>query len=366
MNSYQENLSVEGVAVSFNRLGGNISDFVITHDNGQSLRPLHVAPWVENAENLPDSIPLVERQLAGDFFCAPFGASPDLPIHGWTANGLWESGELDSDADGTLHARYTLRERVHGAQVSKLLSIRPGHPCLYQRHVFDGGEGHLPIAHRAMIHVPGGATLSFSERQYGVTPLQAPESLPEKGRSILSYPQRFDSLQTLQSADGATVDASRYPFASTHEDIAILAGSKDDTLGWTAALASADGFLFFALKDARVLPETVLWMSNGGRYYAPWSSRHEAVLGIEEAATSCHANQEFGSQSGLSQAGLVMGLSLAPGQTQTVRYCFGAIPAPTGWTTVTDMRIENGLLVLQDAGGESVSVPFDEQFFRPD
>ena len=45
----------------------------------------------------------------------------------------------------------------------------------------------------------------------------------------------------------------------------------------------ADGFVFFAVKDAPMLSQTSLWMSNGGRYYAPWSSRHRAVLGIEES-----------------------------------------------------------------------------------
>ena len=52
---------------------------------------------------------------------------------------------------------------------------------------------------------------------------------------------------------------------------------------------AADGFVFFAVKDAQILGQTALWMSNGGRYYAPWSSRHLAVLGIEEATAGISA-----------------------------------------------------------------------------
>ena len=56
-------------------------------------------------------------------------------------------------------------------------------------------------------------------------------------------------------------------------------------IGWSAAVAAADGFVFFAVKDAQMLCQTSLWMSNGGRFFAPWSSRHRAVLGIEEGTT---------------------------------------------------------------------------------
>ena len=226
-----------------------------------------------------------------------------------------------------------------------------------------GGSGHLPIAHHAMIHVPGGAQLSFSPRQFGVTPTTPPESDATLGRSILAYPQTFDSLAHVRSADGHIVDASVYPFAHQHEDIVVLAGSADQSIGWSAALAQQDGFLFFAIKDATVLPETILWMSNGGRYYSPWSSRHTGVLGLEEAATSCHANHEFSSDARPSDYGLATGLSLDPSGTRNIRYCCGAIPAPAGWTRVTDIHIEADTLILQDSGGEEQSIPFDGSFF---
>jgi hypothetical protein len=214
-----------------------------------------------------------------------------------------------------------------------------------------------------MIRIPGGATLSFSRKQFGVTPNTALETEPEKGRSILMYPQRFTSLHDIQSEHGMRMDASSFPFAQGHEDIVVLAAADDTPLGWSAALAKNDGFLFFAIKDATLLPETLLWMSNGGRYYPPWSSRHTHVLGIEEAATSCHQNHDFSSSTGRSAAGLNMGLTLAETRTTGISYCVGAIPVPAGWQKVSDIRINSDSLTLQDVSGDEISLPFAGDHF---
>ncbi len=363
MNSHNDRFSAEGITVEFNPVGGSVRDLIISTPGADALRPLHVAPWVRDAEPLSEDIPLVERQLAGDFFCAPFGSVQGLPIHGASANATWQSEGMIHESDGSVTARYTLPETIHGAQLSKCLSLHPNHPCLYQQHRFTGGSGHLPIAHHAMIHVPGGAQLSFSPRQFGVTPSTPPESDPTLGRSILAYPQSFDSLEQVRHADGSMVNVSRYPFADQHEDLVVLAGAANQSIGWSAALAQTDGFLFFAIKDARVLPETILWMSNGGRYYAPWLSRHSAVLGLEEAATSCHVNQQFSSEATPSQHAIATGLSLDPSGIRDIRYCCGAIPAPDGWTRVVDIRANEHTLVLTDIGGGERSIPFNGAFF---
>ena len=54
-------------------------------------------------------------------------------------------------------------------------------------------------------------------------------------------------------------------------------------LGWTTVTRPEEGDLFLSLRNARRLPMTMLWHSNGGRDYAPWSGRHFGCLGVEEA-----------------------------------------------------------------------------------
>ncbi|WP_419913790.1 hypothetical protein [Hoeflea sp.] len=355
--------AVDGIAIEFDRVGGRIETMVIEPDDGApAVRPLHKAPWAAAGEDLPDSVDLVERQLAGDFFCAPFGKQPGTPIHGWTANGTWDPTGIEDGADGSLTARYRLKEQVQGAEVAKELTLRPGHPFLYQCHRFNGGCGHLPVGHHAMIRVPGGARLSFSKKRCCVTPSDAPETDPARGRSMLAYPQRTHSLAQIGTSGGEIIDASTYPFDSGHEDSLVMA-EADGTMGWSAALAERDGFLFFAIKDTRRLPETTLWMSNGGRSYAPWLGRHTCVLGIEETATGCHASGRFESTGALSSEGLPTGIVLEPDKETEIRYGFGAVPVPPGWTEVADIRVGLSELVIKDTSGDSIALPFDGAHF---
>lgn len=352
-----DQLAVDGVTLTFNPLGGTIAELVIDTDVG-TIRPLHRAPWVTSGDALPDGLALVERQLAGDFLCAPFGVNTGGPIHGPTANGTWNEVENTVSDDGVRTARYRLEQPVSGATVEKTLTLCPGHPFVYQRHDFTGGSGHMPVAHHAMVHVPGGARLSFSPKAFGVTPATALETDPARGRSILAYPRRFDTLAALELVDGGAADARNYPFADRHEDMLVMSEKPGTAIAWSAALAQKDGFLFFAIKDAHTLPETMLWMSNGGRDYAPWSGRHTAVLGIEEAATSCHETGMFTSTGAPSRHGLATGLMLEPGTTRSVVYGFGAIPVPPGWSEITDIRVAAKTLTLGDTGDEEFTLPF--------
>lgn len=361
------NAAMTGAPVSFDfdRHGGMIKNFTVASQPSATIKPLHTAPWALDPRETFDDISLVEQKLSGDFFCAPFGGGGEGPIHGNTANGLWSLllPARDNAPDDAISATYQLREKVKGAVVTKQFELRAGDPLLYQRHQFQGGEGHLPIGHHAMICVPGGASLSFSEKQFSATPVQAPEPDASRGASLLKYPQKIDGLGPLQTRSGEPVDIYNYPFADNHEDLVIMAERPTARLGWTAALAQQDGFLFFSIKDATVLPETLLWMSNGGRNYAPWLGRHKHVLGIEEVATSCHNNGTFASAIERSPDGLPQGLTLSPGKVSTINYAFGAIAPPSGWTKVSDIEINAGHLVLVDVSGETRSVPFHGTHF---
>lgn len=350
-------IATNGISVAFDPKGGVIDDVIISCDGGRTLRPLHKAPWTRNSETLPDSIPLIERRLAGDFFCAPFAVEqPGVPLHGWSANGDWQ--RVRSSMHGSAVGLYNLRQDIDGAKLTKEIRLRPGHPVVYQTHTFSGGTGHIPIAHHAMLHVPGGTRLSFSGKASGRTGPAPPETAPARGRSILAYPQEFKSLTSVRQSDGRLIDATFYPFDQNHEDVVVLTEKAGASIGWSAAVASRDGFVFFGLKDARILPHTVLWMSNGGRYYSPWSGRHSAVIGIEEAAVGFHLPDGV-----LEGETIPTGLLLDPERITVVRYAFGAVHAPEGWTCVSDIAVSNGQLTLMDAAGGKLPLRFEDRFF---
>jgi hypothetical protein len=351
-----DTIDTDGISLTFRPESGIIDDLVIACEGARELRPLHRAPWLNSGESLPDEVAPVERRLAGDFFCAPFGrTSPDIPIHGWAANGTWDKVGIEREATGGVTATYRLRETVEGAKLIKRLTLCPNHPIVYQHHVFEGGTGAIPIAHHAMIRVPGGARLSFSSKASRFTPARPLETDPKRGRSVLLYPQHFSSFATVKRANGGLSDASLYPFETGHEDLIIMSEAPATKLGWSAALALKEGFLFFAIKDAAILPHTVLWMSNGGRSYTPWNSRHRAVIGIEEASLDYRLIEDPKDRPA--------GLSLGKGRTTTVRYAFGAIPPPKNWTAVKDIELGKGKLTLTDESGDRRDVPFLTDIF---
>jgi hypothetical protein len=160
----------DAVRVVLNPEGG-LLDEVVFRAWGQELRPMHRAPWRAAHERLPADTPVVERNLAGDIFCAPFGANDldDGPGHGPSANGEWRLADTEAVHGEGKRTSFILEQPVLGARLSKQITLFRGQPIVYERHVFAGGQGQLPVGHHPMIHVPGGAALAFSPKAFGLT-----------------------------------------------------------------------------------------------------------------------------------------------------------------------------------------------------
>jgi hypothetical protein len=351
-------LAVEGIALDVEHRCGILSGLKIQY-GGKTITPLHRAPWVDADDETPPDAPLHLRRLAGDFFCAPFGGSdPAVPPHGWAANGLWTERERQTPKGGGLSVTFELDETISGARLEKTIALLPGHPVVYQTHVFRGGSGQVSVSHHAMIHVPGGARLSFSRKAMGATPPEPLDDGEGVARSLLAYPQRFESLASVGLSNGGSADIHTYPFAEGHEDFLTLYEEAGEGPGWSAAVAAADGFIFFALKDRAALPQTALWMSNGGRQSAPWNGRHRHVLGIEEGCSDFALDAEA-----LGKAGQRAALALDPARPTVVRYALGAIPIVEGFREVAAVEMADDRLELVDVGGRREAVPFDGRFF---
>lgn len=352
-------LAVDGISLSVTAIGGLIDEFAVERE-GRRIMPLHRAPWVDRQREIrPGEAPHLAL-LSGDFFCAPFGAVKDAPPHGWTANGHWSQRSLEDIGSGSIEAVFDLAEHVQGASVEKRIVLRPGHPVVYQTHKLRGGHGRIPISHHAMIHAPRGAALAFSAKDFGGTPAHGLGAAGDGTRSVLAYPQRFERLDAVSLGSGDTVDASRYPFAEQHEDLLTLFDPADAILGWSTATTA--GFVFFAIKDASVLCQTTLWMSNGGRPFAPWNGRHTHVLGIEESCSHFGDGEEASARDNdLSRAGYRTAVDL--GAEVVVRYALGAVPLPPDFSRVVDVSRTPQGIELVDAGGARHGVPFDTGFF---
>lgn len=335
-------ISARGISLDFIPRGGVLDALSVT-DAGQVIAPLHRAPWAEE-EVAPDAPPH-QRWLAGDFLAAPMGAS-ERGLHGLPANGDWQ---VVPSAPGLVRA--VLSGEVLGATVVKELSVADGHPFVYQRHLFIGGQGALPVANHAMVAVPNGAKLSFSRKRWWETLAEPLETT--RGRSRLAYPRRAEDAAEFPAAEGGSVNLHRYPWGAAHED--FVAGIEDPAspLGWTAVVRPQEGDLYLSLRNPALLPMTMLWHSNGGRDYPPWAGRHRGCLGVEEGAAlpmlGLSSRETPDPLTAAGQPGLVR---LDPEGTVEVRHIIGCIAWPEGQSVAAVMLDGDTLTVTGDWGAE--------------
>lgn len=334
-------VSADGISFGFDASTGLLDGFTV--ENGdQPITPLHRAPWVGTDEAMPpDAAPLMAG-LCGDFFCAPFALQQGgAPIHGWSANAEWV---IVAEEAGTLRA--VLSCPIQGATLIKELSVRDGHPFVYQRHIFVGGSGRLPVSNHANLSLPNGGLIRTSAKQVWETPATPQESDPQRGRSALRYPAQSVDPRAFPSASG-TSDLTRYPWNPRHEDFVIGVEAKGHWLGWTAVTRPVEGDLFLSLRNARALPMTMLWHSNGGRDYAPWSGRHFGCLGVEEGAADHMLSTS--TEADLTGPGA---LTLAPFGLREVRHTIGAIAWPSK-EGVAEIVPGDGYIEVRGEGGAS-------------
>ena len=226
-------------------------------------------------------------------------------------------------------------------------------PIHNQTHAFEGGTGRVSVANHANVAVPQGALIRTSPKRRWETPRNAQESDPARGRSCLRYPASASDPAAFPGTDGP-VDLTHYPWAHRHEDFAIGIEAPDHALGWTAVTRPAEGDLFLSLRNAAVLPMTMLWHSNGGRDYAPWSARHTGCLGVEEGAAA--------QMLGLSGEGDLCGPGYVTlGQTAIIRHAIGAILWPSG-EAVAALHFAGATLVVTGERGATRTLPFDIPF----
>lgn len=341
-------MTARGICVALDLGLGQLARFEVLRD-GRTIAPFARVPWADLPDDPvrfpPDMAPHL-RRMSGDFFCAPFCADDveGAPAHGWSANAAWALVE-ETPFDGGVTARFRLTHRIAGAEVDKIWTLRDDHPFLYQEHVFTGGTGFLPVAHHAMLDLRGGGHLCFSPKLWAETPSQP----LEPGRSALRYPAEGADLTEFPGAQGP-VDLTRYPIGQAHEDFAMLVDDPAQRLGWITALRPASGDVAVMVKPVAVLPQTMMWFSNGGRDLPPWNGAHVCVLGIEEAcALGIEGRLAATRPNRLTARGIPTALNLGAGPV-SVRTAMGAVPskAHTGQSLtlgVTDATLQDGTIL---------------------
>jgi hypothetical protein len=125
------------------------------------------------------------------------------------------------------------------------------------------------------------------------------------------------------------------------------------------------GYVFFAIKDPRVLRETVLWFSNGGRHYPPWNGRHVNVLGVEDVTAFFHLGlAESARANALNRQGAPTAVTLSPTRPLRVAHILALAAIPRGFDEVKSIVPARGGVKLTARSGRTVVAPLDLDFVR--
>jgi hypothetical protein len=361
-------LASNRVDLAITRLGGHLAP-VRFHLPRGVVQPFSIAPWAE--EKAGAKLPAILQSLRGDFFCAPFGGNENPyrgerhPPHGETANAAWKLESTGkSKTETELHL--SLETKVRRGRVDKMLRLRRGETVVYCRHLLSHMSGKMSLGHHATLKFPdaaGSGLIDTSPISYGqVLPIDF-EKPANRGYTSLKTGAVFSRLDRVPAIDGTVSDLSRYPARRGFEDLVMVTHEAAPGFAWTAVTFPDQRHVWFALKDPRVLRSTILWISNGGRYYPPWNGRHVSVMGLEDVTAYFHLGlEESARPNPFSRRGIATHLSLKPGTPLAVNYIMGVAAIPEKWGRVKMISPDANGVTLHGTQGRAVHAPLDLSF----
>jgi hypothetical protein len=287
-------LKARSVELALTKRGGMLAPATFFPEHSAPIRPYAIAPWAE--EPTPLSTPPMIEALRGDWFCSAFGENSEphegcqLPPHGETANRDW-SGIDQSESPAGCWLRIGVELPLQRGRCEATTALLNDHSVIYQRHDLSELNGLINPGHHATLAFPnieGAGCLSFGRLVHARTYFEPTECPQNCGYSLLTPDFEICNLRAVPCIDGSTTDLCRYPARRGFEDIAILCADPSLQFAWSAATFPEQGYVWFALRDPKQLASTLLWFSNGGRHYPPWSGRHINVMGIEDITAFFH------------------------------------------------------------------------------
>ena len=314
----------------------------------RTVQPYSLPPWLPEEQG--DQLPLLQV-LRGDFFCLPFGDQDNGPPHGAVAGDAWT---VVDEQPGSVTLRIEASDT--GATITKTVEVRDDDTSLYQQFDIEGLSGAFNYGTHPIMDMSdyplGSLELTTSPLRWAsVAPTLFSD--PSRGEhQILRIGGRFTSLDAVPREDGGELDLRHLPTEPGHEDLVMLVAEQRSGLVWSAL--RFPGFAWFALRRAEDFPATLLWVSNGGRSQAPWSSRHIARLGIEDVCSYFAQGHNASIANPLESEGIATSREFHADQPVRLRVVQAVASLPEGFGSITDIVDENGYAVLVDESGTRV------------
>jgi hypothetical protein len=259
--------------------------------------------------------------------------------------------------------KLALSLQARPGRIEKQIRLRSGHAAVYCRHTIHGAAGPMSMGHHAMLKfptAPGSGRISTSDFVHGQVYPERFEEPEAGGYDALQPGATFDSLDRVPLREGGWSDLSQFPARHGYEDLVQVFADANQPWAWTAVTFPSQQYVWFALKDPRVLASTVMWFSNGGRHYAPWHGRHGPVVGLEEVTGYFHTGLASSATSNsLSQRGLPTAITLDPHKPTTVNYIMAVAAIPQTFDRVRHIEATDQGMTLYANSGEMVTTPLD-------
>lgn len=363
------------VELAVTRLGGHMAPVTFYRNDSKPIQPYHISPWQDEK---PKSVPVpVLGPLRGDFFCLPFGGNADAvqgekhPPHGEVAGSKWKY--LDNRREGDVTSiTFSMKPGACEGEVFKHLFLVDGHNVVYSQHVIQGYKGRYPLGHHATLALPekeGSVRFATSPFRFGMT-YPGTFSDPKQGEYQSLLPgARWNDLSRVPTIwkESADADLTRFPARAGFADLVQLVAESSDRTGgpaWLAATFTDSGYVWFALKDPRVLNSTVIWIENQGRHGHPWNGRNRCI-GLEDVTAHFADGLAASRQENiLTREGVATTVELRSDAATSVNYIQGVVKIPYSFDTVRTLEFGPGEITVVSQSGQRIQTPVRHEFLK--
>lgn len=268
-------------AVLVTRSGGRMTaEFDL---GGRRIDPFYLAPWWNEGVSGSDA------SMRGSWFAFPLGLNEPYngiryPVHGFPVESTYgEMGVVREDGCTVMTLETELRE--DHATLTKNYLLRDGEHCVYVSDRVSGAEGRYPVGYHPTLKIPTEIGSSYLDTSAPLATYTSPvhiEDYTKGGYSCLLPDYQIEDMTRVPTVYGREVDLTRQPFVKGFDDIYMHISDPEKAFCFTALSIPSEGYLYFQLKNPRVLTGQMVWTSYTGRYYEPWNGRVNGCIGLEE------------------------------------------------------------------------------------
>ncbi|NRA87349.1 MAG: hypothetical protein HRU28_08135 [Rhizobiales bacterium] len=270
--------------------------------------------------------------LAGEWPCVPFGnlnTALNLPDdwpnvknneidqfpHGYGANNVWKINKISQniiEASIEYPKNHPIKKLVRRIELGLENNI-----INFQLDIFSKQKTEIPFAIHPTFNIDNNSSASYKlEIDDDVRAWTYPVDL-EANQSLFKPNQQNVSIKAIQNNEGNIIDVMSLPFSTESEDLLMLVNVK----GKIGPINTVEKYKIELKWDNNILPNCVLWYSQGGRKYPPWNGRNFA-LGIEPCAAAFDLGKSIScsNQTPLANAGIKTTITLSPEQAFSFKY----------------------------------------------